>query len=225
MRIAGAAAADSARGATTEAGFTVGRFTLDGTLSLVIFVGISAGIVGAVIYLIFRPWLAWSGRWRGAVFGLLLFAVGSATSDVLNPDNIDFLILGNEGLVVGMIIALFVGFGAFMEWMFGIMDRRLPAASGVGRWVYALVAIVGAAAGGLTAPFLLFSRQACDCDPPVVASVFVVVAGLGTLLYWWHSVRPSRFLTAATTLGFTGVAGATVFGLIRALTDAISVIG
>ena len=224
MRIAGAAAADSAQGATTEAGFTVGRVTLDGTLGLVVFIGVLVGIMGAVMYLIFRPWLAWAGRWRGVVFGLLLFAVGSAMSDVLNPDNIDFLILGNQVLVVGMIVALFVGFGAFMEWMFGIVDRRLPAAEGSVRWTYAFLAVLGAGVGGRTASFLLFSRQACDCDPPVLASAFVVVAALGTLLSWWHTLRPNRFLTAATTLGFAGLAGALVFGLIRALTDAINVI-
>ncbi|MDF1597813.1 MAG: hypothetical protein P1T08_17170 [Acidimicrobiia bacterium] len=224
MRIAGAAAADSAQGATTEAGFTVGQITLDGTLGLVIFVGVFVGVMGAVMYLVFRPWLAWSGRWRGVVFGLLLFSVGSATSDVLNPDNIDFLILGNEVLVVGTIVALFVGFGAFMEWMFGILNRGLPTAEGSARWAYALLSVLGAGLAGLTAPFLLFSRQACDCDPPVIASAFVVVTAVGTVLYWWQAIRPNRLSTAVTTLGFAGVIGATIFGLIRAVSDAIEVI-
>ncbi len=225
MRVAGAVAPDSAQGATTEAGFTVGEITLGGTLGLVTFVGVLVGIVGAVMYLVFRPWLAWAGRWRGIAFGLLLFAVGSATSDVLNPDNFDFLVLGNSVLVVAMIVGLFVGFGAFMEWMFGILDRRLPGIDDVtGRWVYAFLALVGAGLAGLAAPFLLFSRQACDCDPPIISSVFVVIAAAGTLLWWWHALRPNRSSMAGMLLGFVGLAGATVFGLIRALSDAIEII-
>jgi hypothetical protein len=225
MRVAGAAAPDVAQGATTEAGFTVGKLTLDGTLGLVTFIGVLVGIVGAVMYLVFRPWLGWAGRWRGVAFGLLLFAVGSATSDVLNPDNFDFSILGNSVLLVVLIVGLFVGFGAFMDWMFGILDRRLPAIdNGTARWVYAFLALVGAGLGAVTAPFLLFSRQACDCDPPIVSSVFVVVAAAGTLVWWWHALRPNRFSMAGMLLGFVGLAGATVFGLTRALSDAIEII-
>ncbi len=224
MRIAGAAASDAAQGATTEAGFTVGQITLGGTLGLVVFVGVFVGIMGAVMYLVFRPWLAWTGRWRGVAFGMLLFSVGSATSDVLNPDNIDFLILGNEVLVVGTIFALFVGFGAFMEWMFGILNRRLPTTDGSSRWAYAFLSVLGAGLAGLTAPFLLFSRQACDCNPPVIASAFVVVAALGTLLYWWQVIHPNRYSAIATTLGLGGLTGAAVLGLIRAVSDALEVI-
>ncbi|MDH5371440.1 MAG: hypothetical protein OEX97_00685 [Acidimicrobiia bacterium] len=224
MRIAGAVASDSAQGATTEAGFTVGEVTLGGSLGLVIFIGILVGVVGAVLYLIFQPWLAWAGRWRGVVYGLLLFAAGSAMSDVMNPDNIDFFILGNEVLVVGMILALFVGFGVFMEWMFGILARRLPAADGSARWAYAFLAVVGAGAGALTTPFLLFNRSACDCDPPIVASGFVIVAAVGTLMWWWNTVHPNRLRIVAVALGMSGVTGAIVFGLLRALTDAIEII-
>jgi hypothetical protein len=224
MRIAGAAAADTAQGRTTEAGFTVGEVTVGGSVGLVIFIGIFVGIAGAVMYLIFRPWLAWTGRWRGVVYGLLLFAVGSATSDVMNPDNIDFLILGNEVLVVAMIAALFVGFGVFMEWMFGIMDRRLPGVEGSARWAYTFLALLGAGAGGLTTPFLLFNRQACDCDPPFVAATFVIIAAIGTLMWWWNTVRPSRLWTMTVAFGLTGVIGAALFGMIRARSDAIEII-
>ncbi|NIS20299.1 MAG: hypothetical protein GWN89_10280 [Thermoplasmata archaeon] len=224
MRIAGAAAADTAQGATTEAGFTVGEITAGGSLGLVIFTGVFVGIAGAVLYLVFRPWLAWTGRWRGVAYGVMLFAVGSATSDVMNPDNIDFVILGNEVLVVGMIVALFVGFGVFMEWMFGKLDRRLPAAEGSARWAYSFLALLGAGAGGLATPFLLFNRQACDCDPPLVAATFVVIAAAGTAMSWWNTVRPSRLETLTVALGLTGVTGAAVFGLIRAVSDAIEII-
>jgi len=63
MRIAGAAARDAAQGARTEAGFTVGEVTFGGTVALIVFIGVVVGVVGAALYLIFRPWL------RGQVGG------------------------------------------------------------------------------------------------------------------------------------------------------------
>ena len=76
MRIAGATAPESAQGARTEAGFRVGEVTAAGTIELVVFVGIFVGIVGAVLFGVFRPWLSWAGRYRGAAFGVVLFALG-----------------------------------------------------------------------------------------------------------------------------------------------------
>ena len=122
MRIAGAAARDAAQGATTEAGFTVGEVTFGGTVALIVFVGVFVGVVGAALYLIFRPWLSWTGRWRGVAVGVVLFAAGSATSDVMNPDNFDFLILGNSLLLVALIASLFLAFGFMIDAVFGFLD-------------------------------------------------------------------------------------------------------
>ena len=126
MRVSAAVAGQAAQGATTEADATVGAITFDGTMGIVVFVGISAGIFGAVLYAVFRPWLRWSGRLRGLVFGIVLFAVTSATSDVLNPDNFDFALLEQRALNVAMIVSLFLGFGLMMDLMVGVLDRRLP---------------------------------------------------------------------------------------------------
>ena len=224
MRIAGAAN-PAARGRTTEAGFTVGRITADGTLGLVLFVGLLVGVGGAVLYVIFRPWLSRAGKWRGAAFGVLLFGIGSATSDVLNPDNIDFLILGNQGLLVSMVFALFVGFGALIEWLFGVLDRRLPATDRHrARLIYPLLALLGLGLAVLFVPFTLFSEQACDCEPPILASSSVMVAAAGTVLWWWSGLRGRGFSPLSRVLGLGGLAGALVFGLIRAISDAVEII-
>jgi hypothetical protein len=224
MRIAGAAN-PGARGRTTEAGFTVGRITADGTLSLVLFVGLFVGVGGAVLYVIFRPWLSAVGKWRGVAFGLLLFGIGSATSDVLNPDNIDFAILGNQGLLVGMVFALFVGFGALIDWLFGVLDRRLPAADHPpARVVYPALALLGLVLAALFVPFALFSEQACNCEPPIGASWSVVVTAAGTVVWWWSGLCATRSMSLARGLGLGGLGGALVFGLIRAISDAVEII-
>jgi|GEM_PF-1125198 hypothetical protein len=223
MRIAGAAGGERAGGATTEAGLTVGEITVGGTIGLIVFVGIFAGIVGAALYVVFRPWLSWAGPWRDVAFGIVLFAVGSATSDVMNPDNVDFLILGNEALLVVMIVALFVGFGVLMDPLAGWLDRRLPEAarrSAASGW-YGTFAILGLVLGTAALASSMFTRATCDCDPPIVASVFIAIAAAGTLA-WSASAfsRSARLPSIARILGFIGLTGATAAGLVRAIGDA-----
>jgi hypothetical protein len=228
MRIAGGAAGEQARGATTEAGFTVGEITVGGTLELVVFVGIFAGIVGASLYVLFRPWLAWAGPWRGTAFGVVLFALGSATSDVLNPDNVDFAILGNEFLVVATAFALFIGFGALIDAAFRWLDRRLPEASSphqVASIVYAVFTVLGLVAGTALLAQAMFTRNTCDCDPPVAASLFVVVTAMGTLGWIASAFIPSaRLHSASRVVGLTGLVGASAAGLVRAIGDAGAII-
>lgn len=231
MRIAGAAAPDSVQGATTEAGFTVGEVTFGGTVALIVFVGVIVGVIGAALYLIFRPWLSWAGRWGGAAIGLVLFAVGSATSDAMNPDNFDFAILGNSVLLVVLIAALFVGFGFMVDALFGFFDARLPGEEEGWRSVgvlYATISAIGLVLVSMV-PFAIFvGDSACSCGPPILASWSVAVAAIGTAILWVAALVPRspRWLRlGAGTLGYGGTVGALVFGLVRAMSDAADIIG
>jgi hypothetical protein len=230
MRIAGAAARDAAQGATTEAGFTVGEVTFGGTVALILFIGVFVGVAGAALYLIFRPWLSWTGRWRGAAVGVVLFAAASATSDVMNPDNFDFIILGNSVLLVVLIAALFLAFGFMVDAVFGFLDARLPGeeegwrADGV---IYATISVIGLVVVSLF-PFAIFiGDSSCDCGPPVVASWSVAVAAVGTSVWWITALVPRspRWLRlGAGIVGYGGTLGVLVFGLVRAVSDAADII-
>jgi hypothetical protein len=121
MRIAAVAAPERVIGATTENGNRIGDITLGGTLGLLVFGGVLLGLLGAIAYLISEPWLTWARRWRGAVFGGFLLAIGSTAA--LNSENFDFFIVGNQGLNVGMFVALYLGFGALMVPMTGYSNR------------------------------------------------------------------------------------------------------
>jgi hypothetical protein len=229
MRVSGAIAPRFVQGASTEAGNRVGEITFDGTLGLVVFVGIIVGIVGAVLYVVMRPWLRWAGPLRGLVFGVVLFAVGSATSDVLNPDNQDFFILGNELLNVVMIMALFLGYGVVIEWMFARLAGRLPPndeRADRARFFYVLITGFGLVVGVPLTAMLLFTREGCDCTPPVLASAFVAVAAAGTVASWASGIKPDRqrIARAAPMMGYTGLAGAALFGLMRGISDVLDVI-
>jgi hypothetical protein len=226
MRVAGAAAPGAARGATTEAGFRVGEITLGGSLGL-LFVGFFVGIVGAFLFVAFGPWIAWAGRWQGPVFGLLLFAVGSATSDVLNPDNVDFVILRNEPLLVAMIVTLFIAYGWLHHRLFRTIDGHLPQLTPGRSWLrfaYYDVAAIGLILAALVVPATMFTDATCDCDPPVAAGVFVLLATAGTALVWFGGAS-RRWTDTAGYLGVGGLAGAAAIGLTRAVADALEILG
>jgi len=74
-------------------------------------------------------------------------------------------------------------------------------------------------------PPLLFSPS-CDCDAPIIASLFVVVTAVGTLALWAAEIggRSDRSLTIARILGLSGLAGTSVFGLWRAGSDAVAIL-
>lgn len=229
MRIAGAAAPQSAQGRGTEAGFTVGELTVGGTLALVLFIGIFVGIVGAILFVITAPWLSWAGKGSGGLFGLVLLAIGSATSDFMNPDNIDFLVLKNSALLVVMIFLLFVAFGLVIVGVFGFLDRKFPRVEGRNALIkapYIMISLVGLLAFVSFLP-LFFIDSFCQCEPPIAASFAMVLMGIGTLVWWSTAlirVLPSWSLRLSAMLGYLGLVGVLVFGLLRAIQDAIEII-
>lgn len=230
MRIAGAAAPDRVQGFGTEAGFTVGEVTFGGSLALVIFIGVFTGIAGAILYVVFTPWIAWAKHWRGALFGVVLFGVASATSDIMNPDNFDFSILENPVLLVSLIAFLFLSFGLAIDVAFRYLDERLPGSAD--NWggvapVYVTLTLLGLVA---LIPIVgsTVDDSICDCGPPVVASWSVVVAAIGTAMWWATALfgrLPGWSRAVAVAFGYTGLVGALLFGLARAAADAFEIIG
>jgi FtsH-binding integral membrane protein len=218
----------SGTGALSDMGFRVGEVTLDGTIELVLFVGIFTGLFGAVYYAISRPWLMWAGEWRGAVFGLLLFAIGSATSDAVNPDNSDFVVLDNIPMIILLFFALFILFGVTVAWLHDWLDRRLPTAEGSTAMVvvYTLASLVSLVfVGG--AFVMLGTREGCDCDPPLVAGVAFMILAAVTVALWIASRstnRGAKVMSALTTVGWVSLAIAFIAGAARAISDISEII-
>jgi hypothetical protein len=229
MRIAGAAAPRVAQGLGTEAGFTVGEISVAGSVALVLSVGIFVGVVGATIFVASMPWLAWAGRWRGVLLGFVLFGAGSASSDVMNPDNFDFRILRNGPLLVGLIVGLLLAFGVVVDRFFVVLGRSIPQAGHRRRvdGVFVAITALGLVVGLSILP-ILFTEAFCDCDPPLAASWSTIVMGIGTILWWTSALvagAATRLRSAAGVLGYAGLVGVLVFGLSRAVSDAIEIMG
>jgi hypothetical protein len=231
MRFAGVAAGERGAGMQTEAGFTVGEITLAGTFALVLFVGIFTGVMGATAYLAFRPWLAWAGRWRGVVFGVVLFGLGSALSDIMNTDNVDFLILRNSELLVALILGLFLAFGGVMDSVFSYLDVRMPGKQDRSKGliaVYAGLTMIGFLIVAAPGSAGLSLGQLCDCEVPVRAILSYTIVTVATLIFWISSIvkHPMTWVRKfATVVGYLGTLGVVIFGLIRAISDALDIIG
>jgi len=141
MRVAGALSDPSLVGvARTNNDNVLGNITPDGTFGLIIFAGLLPGILGGLVYVAAKPWLAMLGRWSGLGFGLvLLVAVGPA---VIEPFNIDFRKFGSPQLNVTLFALLFVLFGIAVAALSSLVSRRWTPSSGSAWEVAGIVAVL-----------------------------------------------------------------------------------
>jgi hypothetical protein len=193
MRVLAATSGDSAQGLLTEADERVGRITTDGTLGIVLFVGVFGGLVGGLLYVVLRRWLPHPAWHAGLSLGSLLFVV-FARLDPLSPDNRDFTILHPTWLAVVLIAVLFLLFGVTVAPLIERLDRgypRHPAA-------YAPLLLLG-----LTGPMGI-----------IVGALVVTSAYLAAQAHRRPSVRVGQ--TALLLVGAAGSAwtGAGIFSIL-----------
>lgn len=176
MRVAGATSRPEQAGALTANGNRVGDITFGGTLALVVFVGVIAGIGGGVLFASAEPWLR-SSRWKGLLFGVALL-VGLGFT-VLDPGNIDFLRFGISPLNTAMFAALFLAFGVAVAWFFDRIRRAIDGTGPLARgleitgWLAAVAAgALGAlsfvSVGGLGDPLPALLLASAVLIPPLV---------------------------------------------------------
>src|SRR5262245_30750445 len=97
-----------ARGFETDFGATVGAITPSGTLALLI-IGAVVGMFGGLIYLAIRGLLPRSPWLGGLVFGVVLLALSGRL--LVEPNNLDFVILSSLPLAVALFGTIPVVFG------------------------------------------------------------------------------------------------------------------
>ena len=177
MRLVAVTSDESAQGRLTEADEVVGRVTAGGTVGLVVFVGLFSGIFGGLGLSLFRRFLP-SRSWvaglvvAGAIGGFLARPV-----DLLNPDSIDFSILGPRWFAAALGVALIGGLGIVGAELIDTLTDRWPdpALSPAG-----LAGLLPLVLLGLLGPGLL-----------VVLPVLAIVA----------LVRPGQFVADSPGLG------------------------
>jgi hypothetical protein len=109
-----------AHGRITEADATIGDITVGGTISVLLFGGVIAGVLSALLYVLVGSLLP-RGRAGGVTLGLLLLVLAGARFEPLRADNFDFNLLGPDWLSV----LLFTGLAVFQGLLIWAVAGRL----------------------------------------------------------------------------------------------------
>lgn len=119
-----ASTSPEARGLLTEAGETVGRISISGTLGFLVFAALPLAMLAALAFAGVHRWLP-DGRLAGLLFGMLLLLAASTRVEPLRPANPDFRLLGPAWLALLtfglLVVAEGMATAAFMGWY----SRRL----------------------------------------------------------------------------------------------------
>jgi hypothetical protein len=208
MRLSAMAADDFVQGVTTSNGNRVGDITLSGTIGLIVFGGVFAGILGGVLYAALRPWVVRFGRWRGLVFGVGL--LGLMGSLILDEANSDFIILQPALLNVAMFAGLFVIFGLALAPVFDRVLRFLGGESFIASLLTMIGSVVAAVVVGLglVAGFTALGSNPTPIDLITALSLAVVVAGLAARLISSNKTAPPWAPTSYIVLAAAVLAGA-----------------
>lgn len=199
MRIA-ALANPQATGLLTENGEVVGEITFNGTLAVLLFGGLAAGVLAGFLWVVLRPWIPGSGRRRIAVSAMIAIALGGF--GLVQASNPDFAILDPDGPLIAMLLALVALVGGTVAWLDGWLDRRLPRPSAAGnRWAiaYALIAALGLV---FAAPLAMATYFGANVRPEGFAAMGLAIAtgGLATFAWWVIRGRTDRSEPPASLL-------------------------
>lgn len=217
----------NATGLFTENGEVVGRFTVQGTVALIVFGGLSASALGAVVWVVVSPWLPAAGARRTLLMMPIAVAIGSFL--LIESTNTDFLILRPTLLILALLIVLVALNGAAIAWLDGILERRLPhpgarpARAVVG---YGVIAVLG------IPMFLLvlaafFDPGFSNSPRPPFLGIALVVAGLATAASWAYRLRSDTATRPPllTWVARGGLAAAVGLGGLHLVREVLRIVG
>lgn len=206
-----------ATGLFTENGEVVGRFTLQGTLALIVFGGLSASALGAVVWVVVSPWVPGTGARRALLTMPIAIALGSFI--LIESTNPDFLILTPRTVILALLVVLVALNGAAIAWLDGLLERRLPH-PGARPWraaaAYGTVALLGV-------PMLLlvlaafFNPAFSNAPRPPYLGIALLATGLATAASWVIRLRRDGAVipSVVTWTGRLGLAAAVAVGALH----------
>ncbi len=125
MRLLAVTAGDRAQGRITEADEVVGEITVGGTIGFVVFGGLFAGFVSALIFLLLRKWLP-SGPAGGLLLGAFLLITLGSSVEPLRSNNPDFDLVGPDWLAASIFTALTFLHALVIVAVMARLSRSLP---------------------------------------------------------------------------------------------------
>jgi hypothetical protein len=181
MRVLFVTSDDSIKGAISDDGFEIGRFTLGNTLGLVL-VTAFIGVIAAMFFLVARPFLARLGRAAVPATAALYGVLGGAM--MVHRDGIDFRLLEPALLAIALFVGICAGFGAAVAHWVGRATAPGAWAQTLPRWLIAvpLVALLfppfwPVAVAGLA---VSWAEQYAADDP-----------------WWWRVLRAGAYVVMA----------------------------
>lgn len=204
-------------GRRTENGELIGTFSINGTLALILFGGLAAGMVAAVVWVVIAPWVPWSGPRRWLVAMPIALALGAFL--LVESTNRDFVIVGPSWLVLVLLLGLVAIAGFVMAWLDERLERRLPRVESnlrVALTLYGVLAILGLP-GLLLTVAAFFSEGFATGPLPRGVGYALLVSGVATLALWAQRIssgqpEPPRSLAL---IGRAGLVAAVIMGLLH----------
>jgi len=195
MRIAGFTAGPGLVGSFTANGNRVGDVTVRGTAEILLFVGLSSGLVGGVLYAVVEPWFGRLRPWHGLAYGVGLLATFGFT--VLDPSNLDFRRFGSAPLNVAMFAALFLLFGVATALLFDRVRSLIDGGTRLARLTEALALM--ALIPGALATVLVFAAVTGLAEPlfPIMVALGLLIA---TVVRWRGLPEPIGYAALAATM-------------------------
>lgn len=202
MRLLAATSGDGAQGLLTDADEVVGDITVSGTIGFVVFVGLGAGAIAAIVLLIARPWLHVNGALAGVMAGLVPLVLFGAED--FSSENSDFSILTPAWLAAGLIVGGTALFGAAL----GSVAARLQQTAG-GDSRFRNVPILG------VIPYALV--------PPLLAGLMLYIAGRTALPGRLSAVLELPAIQLAGKVAVAGLVGFSLFLIVRSTVDILGI--
>jgi hypothetical protein len=209
-----------ARGVLTENENVVGEITADGTIGLVVFVGVFGGFVLGLCWVIVREWLPGEGVQRAVLAGGLVAIVGGPAVVVAN--NPDFQLLDPPLLHIVMFVALFGLAGATTALLDDRLEGRLPA----GETASAIFGGLSGLALVLAVPLFFFSFF---LDGDWFTGFAMIAVGVATVAGWarYYSVGETGLRPRPVwqrRLGSGGLALVGLFGAVHLASQVESIL-
>jgi hypothetical protein len=211
-------------GLRTENGEVIGNITLNGTLALMTFSGLGMGLVAGTIWVIVSPWIP--GRGLARAFATAIAAMALGTPALVQRTNPDFFLLGNDPVVVALLVGLVALVGFTIALVDSALDGRLPhpGRRGIAAMAYGIIALIGLVA--ILPLVIAVMLDQSEFRAPIRAGWALALVGVCTLAWWVLRVRGHSAPPTALRLGGTmSLLAALVLGVATSLPHVLGAAG